>query len=80
MINLKLFEIIGKGLFSNKDFKKGDIVTVSPTLLLPKDNIEIIGENSNSVLQNYCIASPNSSYVFFPIGYSPLINHGNNGT
>eukprot|EP00596_Hydrurales_sp_CCMP1899_P005397 CAMPEP_0119037000 /NCGR_PEP_ID=MMETSP1177-20130426/5079_1 /TAXON_ID=2985 /ORGANISM="Ochromonas sp, Strain CCMP1899" /LENGTH=431 /DNA_ID=CAMNT_0006997645 /DNA_START=90 /DNA_END=1385 /DNA_ORIENTATION=- len=71
--------LAGKGLFSNKDFKKGDIVTVSPVLLLPKVDVEKIGKNSNSVLQNYCIASPNSSYVFFPIGYSPLINHGNNG-
>lgn len=54
-------------------------MTVSPSLLLPKDDVARMGEFSPSVIQNYCIASPNSSYVFFPIGYSPLINHGMNG-
>ena len=64
----------GKGLFAKKDFRKGDLVVVSPVLLLPKDRIESIS-NSNTVLMNYCIASPASSTVMFPFAWGAVANH-----
>ena len=65
---------IGKGLFAKKDFRKGDLVVVSPVLLLPKDHIESISDSS-TVLMNYCIASHASSTVMFPFAWGAVANH-----
>ena len=65
---------IGKGLFAKKDFRKGDLVVVSPVLLLPKEHIESISDSS-TVLMNYCIASPASSTVMFPFAWGAVANH-----
>jgi hypothetical protein len=61
-------------LFAKKDFRKGDLVVVSPVLLLPKDHIESISDSS-TVLMNYCIASPASSTVMFPFAWGAVANH-----
>jgi hypothetical protein len=42
---------------------------------MPKDEVSELGSYSDSVLQNYCIASPDSSIVLFPLGLGALANH-----
>ena len=66
----------GKGLFAAKDFEEGEIVTISPTMVIPKDEAEEVGHSTYSIIQNYCISLPNiSSLVLFPFGLSALANH-----
>ena len=51
-------------------------MTVSPTLILPKDGVADIGNGTHDVIQNYCIASPDvTNIVFFPIGLGAIANH-----
>jgi hypothetical protein len=70
----------GRGLFASRNFVKGEIVSISPILLLPKDEVAELASYSDSVLQNYCIASPDSSVVFLPLGLGALANHAMAGT
>jgi len=65
--------LAGMGLFTKKAFKKGEIVTISPVLLLPAPEVELI--TIESVLQNYCFSVPGSQVAVLPIGYSAGINH-----
>jgi hypothetical protein len=65
----------GRGLFASRHFVKGEIVSISPLLFLPKDEVAEVGTYSDSVLQNHCIASPDSGIVLFPLGLESLANH-----
>ena len=68
--------LAGKGLFAVKDFKMGDTLTVSPTLILPKDQVSNVGIELKDVIQNYCIASPDVlNIVFYPFGLGAMANH-----
>lgn len=72
----------GKGVFAKKSFKKGEVVSISPVLVLPLHAVE--RENERSVLLNYCItagnaSSPNgtrSDVALLPLGLVGMINHG----
>jgi len=66
----------GWGLYAGRDFAKGELVSISPVLTLPKEEVEAIQEES--VFMNYCIAPSNSSVALFPVGYSALVNHDKN--
>lgn len=66
--------ILGKGLFARKDYLKGELVTVSPILLMDKDLV-MRSSSTPSVLMNYCVASEHSSLVMFPFALSALSNH-----
>jgi hypothetical protein len=63
----------GRGLFAGKDYKVGDTIIISPTLLLPNDYISDPYANTN--FQNYLISYPGSNLGIFPIGQGSLINH-----
>lgn len=63
----------GKGLFAKKTFSKGEIVSISPVLFLPKN--EVIAASEDSVLLNYCIASEYSSIALLPLGLGAIANH-----
>ena len=66
----------GEGLFARRAFQKGEIVTISPLLLLPKESVVAASRERHCVLQNYCIASPTvESTVLFPIGLGSMANH-----
>jgi hypothetical protein len=66
----------GKGLFAAKDFEEGEVVTISPTMVVPKDEAAAVGHSSDTIIQNYCMSLPNvSSVVLFPFGLSALANH-----
>jgi hypothetical protein len=64
----------GRGLFAARAFAAGEVVTVSPVLALPKAVVDQ-SMHDNTVLMNYCFASPDSDLVLFPLNYGPLINH-----
>ena len=54
----------------------GDTLTVSPTLILPKDQVSNVGIELKDVIQNYCIASPDVlNIVFYPFGLGAMANH-----
>lgn len=59
-----------------KNFKKGEIVTISPVMVIPKSELSEVGETTETIVQNYCIASSNvSSIALFPFGLSAVANH-----
>jgi hypothetical protein len=66
---------IGRGLFAGRNFLRGELVTVSPVLVLSKEIVEITEETS--VLKNYCIAADDVPIVLFPLGTVAMINHHN---
>lgn len=70
-----LMPLGGRGLFANKSFKKGELVYVSPVLLIPKS--EVILSSNDSVLLNYVFAStsPSSDIALLPLGLSAIANH-----
>jgi hypothetical protein len=63
-----------------RNFKAGEIVTISPTMVMPKEQVERMSLETDSVIQNYCIASGSvSSIVLFPFGLSGVANHARIG-
>ena len=66
--------LAGKGLYAKKDFKKDEIISISPVLVLPKHEVERM--NDVSVLYNYVITSEGSDVAIFPIGLAAMANHG----
>lgn len=66
--------LAGRGIFAKKPFKKGDLVSISPLLVVPKHDLETTAPHS--VLMNYCFIIPNSDLALYPIGLGGLINHG----
>jgi hypothetical protein len=66
--------LAGRGIFARKAFKKGEIVSISPVLVIPKHDLEPTA--SHSVFLNYCFLVPNTDLALFPIGLGGLINHG----
>lgn len=68
-------EDAGRGLFARTAFRAGEVITVSPTLVLPRVTIEQTRETS--VLWNYCLeleASP--EVMLLPLVHIPIVNHG----
>jgi SET domain len=75
-VKKSLIPYAGKGLFAMKNFKAGEVVTISPTMVMPKEQVERMSRETDSIFQNYCIASPDvSSIVLFPFGLSGIANH-----
>lgn len=74
-INTSTIPLAGRGLFSKRNYKKGEIVTISPVLFLPKHRMQ---DESiyTSVLFNYCLTSEGSDVALLPIGFGSMINHG----
>jgi hypothetical protein len=63
-----------------RNFKAGEIVTISPTMVMPREQVERMSLETDSVIQNYCIASGSvSSIVLFPFGLSGIANHARAG-
>lgn len=64
----------GQGLFAERAFKKGEVVSISPVLIMPKHVLNDI--NSNSVLINYVLSLVNSDVALFPLGRAGMVNNG----
>jgi hypothetical protein len=62
----------GTGLFAAKDFKAGEVVTISPVLTLPK---RVVDNSMSDSVVDYCFSSPGSDLVLFPVNYGLMINH-----
>ena len=64
----------GRGLFARKSFKKGELVTISPVLLLPRHEVAL--GDQNSVLLNYCITTQSlADIALLPLSLAAMINH-----
>jgi hypothetical protein len=66
--------LAGNGLFAKNVFNIGDVVSVSPLLILPKHEIEWTVEHS--VLINYVISAEGSDVALLPFTQMALANHG----
>ena len=66
--------LAGKGVFAKKNFKKGDVINISPVIPLPKHTID--ATSHSSVLINYCIVSKqdNVDVALLPIGLGSMMN------
>lgn len=67
--------LAGKGIFAQRDFVVGDIVSISPVLLLPRVILEEEGNDLRNVLFNYCFGSSESNVLVLPFGLAGLMNH-----
>lgn len=73
------FPFAGKGAFATKSFARGEVVSVSPVLVLPLHAMEM--EANHSVLLNYCISSGprngnKSDVALLPLSQAAMMNHG----
>jgi len=73
-INNSTIPLAGRGIFANKHFRKGEIVSLSPVTLQPKH--EVVALRDESIMLNFCVTSLESDVSIFPIGMAAMINHG----
>lgn len=62
-----------RGLFTKRSFRKDDLITVSPVLVLRMKHIE--ATKGSSVLLNYIITEKGASVGLLPLGHAAMINH-----
>jgi hypothetical protein len=67
------FPQAGQGLFSTRAYKKDELITVSPTILLA--SFDLRNSLSSTVIVNYCFYKPGSAVALLPLGYSSMMNH-----
>ncbi len=63
----------GVGAFATRAFRAGDLIIVSPVLLLNASRL--LHNSSHTPLLNYCIGKPGSRAALLPLGHAALINH-----
>lgn len=63
----------GRGLFAERDFMRGELVTLSPALLLSKRQLQEVG--AHSVIINYAISSEGSDAAILPFGRGAMVNN-----
>ena len=66
----------GLGVFAEKSFKKGDIVSISPVLTLPR--AKLLDPAANTILINYVFSVSDIEGAFLPIGLAAFVNHDSN--
>jgi hypothetical protein len=59
----------GRGVFSEKSVKKGDVIMISPVLFLPKKRF------LRSALSGYLLADPAEEVALLPLGAGAIANH-----
>ena len=64
---------VRKGLIAGRNFAVGQIVAISPVLVLSKRLIETHDEES--VFKNYCITVSESNVALMPLSTAAMINH-----
>lgn len=63
----------GRGVFAQRDFKKGEIIESSPVIVLPSEEIDSL---ELTQLYNYYFAwGPESKDAAIALGYGSLYNH-----
>eukprot|EP00607_Mallomonas_marina_P000563 CAMPEP_0182425312 /NCGR_PEP_ID=MMETSP1167-20130531/11697_1 /TAXON_ID=2988 /ORGANISM="Mallomonas Sp, Strain CCMP3275" /LENGTH=282 /DNA_ID=CAMNT_0024605883 /DNA_START=262 /DNA_END=1107 /DNA_ORIENTATION=- len=64
----------GKGVFTSRSYKKGEMVAISPVLTLPRHIVA--DQDPEIVLMNYCIGDNDSDVFLLPLTLIALANHG----
>lgn len=67
----------GRGLFARRRFSAGDLVTLSPALVLPMKRLRDAAPHS--VVLNYAISPNDSDVAILPFGRGAMANHGEAG-
>lgn len=72
-IDIDESDIAERGVFAARSFKAGEIVSVSPVLILPRHLLE--SPESNTVLINYAVSAPGSDVALFAMGKMTMANN-----
>jgi hypothetical protein len=64
----------GRGVFASRDFSEGEVVSISPVLIVPRHLLE--RPESNTVMLNYAISTNGTDVTILPIGLAAMINNG----
>ena len=62
-----------RGVFAGRRFRRGEVITISPVVALPRKAVE--EQSSRNVLMNYCYWDGESSIVFLPLTKMAMMNH-----
>jgi Proteins containing SET domain len=66
----------GRGIFSQRNFKKGEVIEICPVIVLPAEEIDSL---ELTQLYNYYFAwGPDSKDAAIALGYGSLYNHSYN--
>lgn len=63
----------GRGVFARQSFRSGELVAVSPSLLLPWHVVQ--DSKDSSILVNYCLHESGHSLAILPLSHMAMINH-----
>jgi hypothetical protein len=74
-INTSSFPSAGLGVFSKISYRTGDVVHISPVIILPKHTILKASNVSNSTVLNYCLSNNRSDVAILPLGLGAMVNH-----
>lgn len=66
--------ISGLGVFAERSFAEGEVISLSPTLLMHRD-LFVKNSTITSELANFCIARSDSDVTLLPLGRMAWINH-----
>jgi hypothetical protein len=66
---------IGRGLFANRAFQKGERITVAPVAVLDKKWVDLVSRASPSLIQNYCLWDGKAAIVLLPMSTMVMMNH-----
>lgn len=69
---------VGQGVYSTQSFEMGDVIAVSPVVILPRHSLERL--KSETSLINYCISANNSDVALLPLSIAATVNHGGRST
>ncbi|MFD4929731.1 SET domain-containing protein [Peribacillus butanolivorans] len=62
----------GRGVYSTRDIKKGELIEVSPVLISPEKEWEYL---EKTILFNYCFFWGDHNDIAIALGYGALFNH-----
>lgn len=64
----------GQGVYAERSFKAGEVVSITPVLILPK---HILNDTyANSVMVNYVLSVDGSDVTLLPLGRASMVNNG----
>lgn len=74
-LNLSSLPNAGLGVYSKTSYRRGEVVHISPVIILPKHTVLKASNSSNSTLLNYCLSNNRSDVAILPLGLGAMINH-----
>jgi hypothetical protein len=73
-VNQSGIPMAGRGVYAGRRFAKGELVSISPVMFMPKR--QVMREETSSLLLNYCLASDDADLLALPFGTAGMCNHG----